>query len=157
VLGAGGTARAAIAALARGKAASVDLVARRPTAAKPLVALGEALGIEVRVRPWGSAGTDGGGVVPDGADLVIATTPVGATDALATRPWPPGRALVELLYHPWPTRLAAAALAAGAPVVGGLTVLAAQAVGQVRLFTGGGAVDVGILRAAGETALAARG
>lgn len=152
ILGAGGTARAALGALGRLGVASVEVVARRPAAAEALVGLGAAVGVTVTVRPWEPA------VLP-GADLVVATAPAGATDALAREPWPAGRALVELLYHPWPTALAAAALAAGAPVAGGMDVLAAQAVGQVRLFTGL-EVDAGslleTLLAAGTSALADR-
>ncbi|MGF7238182.1 MAG: shikimate dehydrogenase family protein [Frankia sp.] len=155
VLGAGGTARAAIAALARRKIPAVDVIARRPAAGAPLVALGAVLKTAVTVRPWGPDPDWIRGLVGQ-CDLVVATTPAGATDALASRSWPAGCALVDLLYHPWPTRLAAAAAAAGVPVAGGLTVLAAQAVRQVRLFTGGGEVGVDVLRAAGEAALADR-
>lgn len=146
VLGAGGSARAVLGALARLGVPAVDVLARRPPAADPLVRLGDRLGIAVAVRPWGP---------PGDADLVVATAPASATDELAALPWPAGRALVELVYDPWPTRLAARALAAGAPVAGGLAVLAGQAVGQVKLFTGR-TVEVEVLRAAGEEALAAR-
>jgi shikimate dehydrogenase len=152
ILGAGGTARAAIGALGRLGVARADVIARRPPAAAPLVALGEAVGVTVTVRPWESS-------VLAGADLVVATAPAGATDGLAREPWPADRGLVELLYHPWPTALAAAALAAGAPVAGGMVVLAAQAVGQVRLFAGT-EVDaerlLETLLAAGTSALADR-
>ncbi len=160
VLGAGGTARAALAALAALGAERVDLVARRPPAAAPLVDIGAALGLAVTVRRWDTSGAGSAGC-PEvagflgAADVVLATAPAGATDDLARCAWPASTALVELLYHPWPTRLAAAAQAAGAPVAGGLVVLAAQAVGQVRLFTGA-EVDMDLLLDAGEAALAAR-
>ncbi len=185
VLGAGGTARAALGALAGLGAHRVDIAARRPPAAVPLVDLGVALGLAVTVHRWepsgsglaprtgtagflgaaGPGGADLGGADPGGADfgaadlgaadVVIATTPAGATDDLARFPWPASTGLVELLYHPWPTRLAAAAQAAGAAVAGGLVMLAAQAVGQVRLFTGA-EVDVGLLLDEGQRALSAR-
>ncbi|WP_131768049.1 shikimate dehydrogenase family protein [Candidatus Protofrankia californiensis] len=161
VLGAGGTARAALAALAALGAERVDLLARRPPAAAPLVAVGAALGLAVTVHRWDTSGTGSSVGCPDpagflgAADVVLATAPAGATDDLARRPWPASTALVELLYHPWPTRLAAAAQAAGAPVAGGLVVLAAQAAGQVRLFTGA-EVDMDLLLDAGEAVLAAR-
>ncbi len=160
ILGAGGTARAALGALAQLGATRVDLVARRPAAAAPLVDLGGALGLGVTVHRWGASGPGvrtcpgGLGSLAD-ADIVLATTPAGATDDLAQRAWPSSTALVELLYHPWPTRLAARAQAAGAALAGGLVVLAAQAVGQVRLFTGA-EVEVGLLLDAGRRALAAR-
>jgi shikimate dehydrogenase len=160
VLGAGGTARAVLGALARLGAGRVDLVARRPTAAAPLVDLGGALGLGVTVHQWGPPGPHspahpGGWGLLDAADIVLAATPAGATDDLACRAWPPSTALVELLYHPWPTRLAASAQAAGAAVAGGLDVLAAQAVGQIRLFTGAD-VNGSLLLNAGRRALAAR-
>lgn len=151
VLGAGGTARAAVAALCRLGAGSVDVVARRPDAAASLIDIGAETATAVSVLPWYRL-DDG---ILTGSDLVVATTPAGATDDLAARRWPAGAALVELLYHPWPTPLAARAAADGASVVGGMAVLAAQAVGQVALFTGA-KVDVGVLLAAGEAALATR-
>ena len=151
VLGAGGTARAALAALARAGASRVAVVARRPAAVTELIGIGAQLGISVTPLPWSIL--DSG--VPSGPDLVVATTPAGATDGLATQKWPMTCPLVELLYHPWPTALAASAYRAGARVVGGLEVLVGQAVEQVRHFTGQ-AVDDGALRAAGQAALEAR-
>ena len=44
--------------------------------------------------------------------------------------------LLDAIYHPWPTPLAAAVTAAGGRVVGGLTMLLHQAFTQVELFTG---------------------
>ncbi|ONH34609.1 shikimate dehydrogenase [Protofrankia sp. BMG5.30] len=181
VIGAGGTARAVLAALAALGAERADILARRPPAAAPLAEIGTSLGLAVTVHRWDTTGTGPAAPTPQAkpsdlsdptdlvdladpvdpvellaaADVVLATTPAGVTDELARRPWPASTALVELLYHPWPTRLAAAARAAGAPVAGGLVVLAAQAVGQVRLFTGA-EVDVDLLLTAGEAALAAR-
>ncbi|WP_322780345.1 shikimate dehydrogenase [Frankia sp. Cas4] len=160
VLGAGGTARAALGALASLGADRVDLVARRPAAAALLVDIGGALGLGVTVHRWGSPDSGilarpGGPGSLRGADIVLATTPAGVTDDLARHPWPSSTALVELLYHPWPTRLAARAQAAGAALAGGLVVLAAQAGGQVRLFTGA-EVDVGLLLDAGRRALELR-
>lgn len=150
VLGAGGTARAALGALAERGAGRVTVCARRTAGAAPLVSLGERLGVEVSVRDF-----DDAPAVVAAADVVVATTPAGSTDDLAARPWPPGVGLVELLYHPWPTALARAASAAGAPLAGGIVVLAAQAAGQVSAFTGR-AVDVEVLLEAGRRALAGR-
>lgn len=82
----------------------------------------------------------------------MATTPAGATDPLARRRWPATCPLVELLYHPWPTELAATAYRAGARVAGGLEILAGQAVGQVEHFTGQ-VVPAGVLFTAGQAAL----
>ncbi len=134
VLGAGGTARAAVAALRR-LGREPDVLARRP--------LPDLLG--ARVLPWS-------GFDPGGYAVVVATTPHGATDALAERGWPRRTALLDVLYAPWPTRLAAVAEGAGAVVVGGLAVLVGQAVEQVVAMTGA-RPSAAVLRAAGESAL----
>lgn len=149
ILGAGGTARAAVAALARVGATRVGVVARRPAAVAPLAEIGRQLGLEVSALPWETVT----GGLRSGPDLVIATTPAGATDQLADWSWPAGCPLVELLYHPWPTALAVTAYRCGARVAGGLVVLAAQAADQVRLFTGR-EIDVSALLAVGTEALA---
>ena len=67
----------------------------------------------------------------------IATTPAGATDALAARRARerPGT-LFDVLYDPWPTALAAAWSGDGGAVVGGLDLLVHQAVLQVEQMTG---------------------
>lgn len=88
------------------------------------------------------------------ADVLVSTVPAAAQDpGLLART---GAALLfEALYDPWPTPFAAAAERAGTTVVSGLDLLVHQAVLQVEQMTGH-AVPVGVLRAAGERALAAR-
>ena len=87
------------------------------------------------------------------APLVIATTPAGATDALARDvPERPGT-LFDVLYDPWPTALAAAWSAHGGDVVGGLDLLVHQAVLQVEQMTGRAPAPLAAMRAAGEQAL----
>ena len=44
--------------------------------------------------------------------------------------------VLDAVYHPWPTPLAAAAAARGLPVATGLDMLLHQAFGQVEQFTG---------------------
>ena len=70
------------------------------------------------------------------ADLVISTLPGGAADPLSSTRWQPGTTVLDVVYAPWPTPFARSALAAGCPVVSGLTVLLYQAVAQVELMTG---------------------
>jgi len=123
VLGAGGTAKAAVAALL-GLGRRVAVVARRP-AASP--AGPGASGVPV--VGWEA-------FTPSAYSLVVACVPAGVTDVLAARGWPASCALVDVLYEPWPTALGAAALRAGAPVAGGREVLVAQAVAQVEWMTG---------------------
>jgi len=89
------------------------------------------------------------------ADLVISTLPSGAADPLSATRWKPDTTVLDVVYAPWPTPFAGSALAAGGPVVSGLTVLLYQAVAQVELMTGHpGPVDV--MRAALVAAVAAR-
>ena len=70
------------------------------------------------------------------ADLVISTLPGGAADPLSATRWKPDTMVLDVVYAPWPTPFAGSALAAGCPVVSGLTVLLYQAVAQVELMTG---------------------
>ena len=82
-----------------------------------------------------------------GADLVVNTTPAGAADDLR---WG-GSALLDVLYAPWPTPLAAKAAAAGVPVAGGLAVLVHQAAEAFTLATGLAAPVPAMRAAAGLT------
>ncbi|MDF3288881.1 shikimate dehydrogenase [Streptomyces silvisoli] len=150
ILGAGATASSALAALARICSAEVTAYVRSEARAVEMREWGERLGVAVRTRDW-SAAADA-----FTAPLVIATTPAGATDALAAEvPDQPG-ALFDVLYEPWPTPLAAAWSARGGALVGGLDLLVHQAVLQVELMTDRRPAPLAAMRAAGEAALAAR-
>ncbi|MFG2062890.1 shikimate dehydrogenase [Micromonospora sp. NPDC048871] len=145
VLGAGGTARAALAAAARLRAAGVTLVARRPEAVAELAPVAHTLGLALTAAPWPQAAT-----LTD-AEVWISTVPKGAADELAdTVAWRPTTVLFDAIYDPWPTPLAASAAAAGCRIVSGLDLLLAQAIGQFEHFTG-----VPAPRAAMAAALAA--
>lgn len=154
VLGAGATASSAIAALAQVCAGgTVTAYVRGERRAAEVRALGERLGAQVAAVPWERAAE------AFDAELVVSTTPVGATDALAAAvPGARGAlgALFDVLYHPWPTRLAAAWAGNGGVVLGGLDLLVHQAVLQFQLFTGVAPGPLDAMRAAGEKALAAR-
>jgi shikimate 5-dehydrogenase len=63
--------------------------------------------------------------------------------------------VLDVIYHPWPTRLAWAAAASGAAVSGGFELLLHQAARQVELMTGQDA-PVAAMREAGQAALADR-
>lgn len=132
VLGAGGTARAALAAAAELGAVELTVYARRRPAIEELRGVADALGITLHAADWTAATVAG-----DTADLLICTVPAGVADTLAASVQLPARLTVfDVLYHPWPTLLAAAAQSAGCRVVGGLELLLAQAVRQFELFTG---------------------
>lgn len=129
VIGAGATARSAIAALHGLGAAEVHLLARRPAAAGPARHTAESLGIRLHVRPLTE-------VTLLSAPLVISTIPAGAADLLAgALPASPGM-LLDVVYAPWPTPLARAWRAGGGQIVSGLEMLLGQAERQVELMTG---------------------
>lgn len=147
LLGAGGTARAAVAAFAGTGVGEVEIATRTPN--HELAALATRLGVPVRMSGWDRAWE-----LLHAADLVVSTTPAGATDDLAEHWGRPG-ALVEVLYDPWPTPLAAAAAQAGAQVVGGLDILVGQAVEAILLATGL-RPDQAVMRAAAHAELSGR-
>ncbi|HEX7106307.1 MAG TPA: shikimate dehydrogenase [Acidothermaceae bacterium] len=150
ILGAGGTAAAALAAVRDLGIGSVDVVVRDPARAADLLAAAERLGVAVSLAKWPAVD------LVTGAGAVISTVPAGAADVLAGV-LRSGQLLFDVVYHPWPTRLAHAAEAAGARVIGGLEMLVRQAALQIELWSGrtlpGAAV--GAMRAAGEAALRA--
>jgi len=150
VLGAGATASSALSALSGIAKGEFEVYIRNRARDAEVHAIAEAVGTAVRIRDWAEAASAFEG------DLVISTTPVGATDDLAAAvPGEPGT-LFDVLYHPWPTPLAAAWAARGGAVLGGLDLLVHQAVLQVELMTGRVPAPLAEMRAAGEAALAAR-
>ncbi len=130
ILGAGGTAQAALAALRELGAAAPTVVVRDLARTADLRAAADRLGVAPTIR---------GGLpdcaVPE-ADVVISTLPPGAADALNCQHWPTRPVVLDVVYTPWPTPLAASALAADCRIVSGLAVLLHQAVAQVHLMTG---------------------
>lgn len=145
ILGAGGTAGAALLAAPVVGASRVTIVARN---AGPANELRAKTGNVAHFRPW----TQARETIAE-ADVIVNTTPKHATDDLAAG-WA-GKPLVEVNYDPWPTALAQAASAGGHPVAGGLVVLVHQAVRQIELVTGK-RPDPDVLMAAAEAAHAAR-
>jgi shikimate dehydrogenase len=123
VLGGGATARSALAALAELGARTPVLVVR--SAPHDTMAAAERLGVRPVLASYDPA------VLAD-CDLLISTLPAGAADALA--PHVAGvPALLDVVYDPWPTPLAAACRGT---VVGGADMLLHQAAAQVELMTG---------------------
>jgi shikimate dehydrogenase len=130
VLGAGGTAQAALAALRDLGEPAPTVLVRDIGRAAELEATAERLG----VRPVITGGLLDATFAP--VDVVISTLPPGAADVLLPQPWLGRPVLLDVIYAPWPTSLAASAFAAGCRVVGGLPVLLHQAAAQVELMTG---------------------
>ncbi|MET9674321.1 shikimate dehydrogenase [Streptomyces sp. NPDC006482] len=147
ILGAGATASSALAALARICAGPVTAYVRSEARAEEMRGWGERLGVDVRTAAWEDAAE------AFTAPLVIATTPAGATNALATAVPDTVGTLFDVLYDPWPTALAAAWSDRGGKVVGGLDLLVHQAVLQFEQMTGIRPGPLAAMRAAGERAL----
>jgi shikimate dehydrogenase len=105
----------------------ISVVARSREKAAPLLGLAGRLGIDMR---WIELGTRMGDV-----DVVVSTIPADAAarhaPVLAATP-----RLLDAIYDPWPTPLAAAVEAAGGQVISGLQMLLHQAFAQVVQFTG---------------------
>jgi shikimate dehydrogenase len=149
VLGGGATARSALAALARLAVPSVTAYVRRAEAGDDLRRTGEALGLPVDAAPW-----------EDAAEaltcaVVVSTVPVGVADHLAADVGGSPGTLLDVVYDPWPTPLAASWAASGGAVASGLDMLLHQAVEQVRLMTGR-VPPVDVMRAALDEAVHAR-
>jgi shikimate dehydrogenase len=129
VLGAGATARSAVAAMHRLGAGAVNVLARRPEAAIPAQQTADRLGIPIEVHPFEHTGFLD---VP----LVIATVPPGVADGLAPGVPASPRWPLDVVYSPWPTTIATQWQARGGVIVSGLEMLLAQAERQVELMTG---------------------
>ena len=130
ILGAGGTAQAALAAVRELGHQSPVVVVRNLARTGELRETAERLGMRPAIS--GDLFTE---PLP-AADLVISTLPGGAADPLSATRWKPDTMVLDVVYTPWPTPFAGSALAVGCPVVSGLAVLLYQAVAQVELMTG---------------------
>ncbi|MCZ8379528.1 shikimate dehydrogenase [Mycobacterium sp. CPCC 205372] len=130
VLGSGGTAPAAVVALASLGVRRITVAARSEDRAAPLVRLAARCGVAAQ---W--CQLIGERVAAAPADVLVSTIP-----ADAARPYAVDLAgtpvLLDAIYDPWPTPLASAVAAAGGRVVSGLEMLLNQAFAQVELFTG---------------------
>ncbi len=133
VIGAGGTALPTVAALAERGIAEVIVVARSAARAGEVLALARRLGMGARTVDFADGPPLAAAVTA--ADVVVSTVPAAATGAILESVRP-ARRLVDVIYDPWPTPLAAAVTAAGGTVVGGLSMLLNQAYSQVEQFTG---------------------
>jgi shikimate dehydrogenase len=149
ILGGGATACSALAALRGLGVHSATVAVRDPATAGPLLAAAGRLGVSVRLAALGQEQD-----VRD-ARLLISTLPARAADIYCERIHPSAlapSAVLDVVYHPWPTRLAAAAQQAGAVVAGGFDLLLHQAARQVELMTGRNA-PVQAMRRAGRCEL----
>lgn len=146
ILGGGATAGSVLLALAESGCREFQIQVRSTARAAQTLAVAERFSASLKVRVVGMA-------EPPVGDIVVSTIPASAqTPELAA-----GAArlpvVFDVVYDPWPTPIAAAGLASGAIVVGGLDLLVHQAALQFAIFTDLPAPLAG-LRRAGEAALA---
>jgi 3-dehydroquinate dehydratase/shikimate dehydrogenase len=145
VIGAGGAARAALWSL-RSEGAKVALFARDPGKARRLTQE-----FEIDTSPISGASFAG-------FDIVVNTTPLGTrrtseleTAAVAEQ-FPGVRLAYDLVYNPLETRFLREARAAGCETLGGIEMLVAQAVAQLKIWFGS-EPDIEVMRAAALRAL----
>lgn len=133
VCGSGGTAPAAVVGLALLGVTDITVVARDAAKAARLVDLGARAGVTTRICGLDDGDELAGRVAA--AEVLVSTIPADAAsrhaDTFAAIP-----VLLDAVYDPWPTPLAAAVAAAGGRVIGGLQMLLHQAFAQVEQFTG---------------------
>lgn len=135
VLGAGGTGRAVVLALARARAQSIVVVNRSPDRAAAAAQLG---------RDAGAVCTLGDQISVTDAEVIINATSVGMghqTLADSELVIPPdllhkGQFVQDLIYFPLKTAFLIAAEKQGATVIGGIGMLIHQAARQFTLWTG---------------------
>ncbi|MHC3393949.1 shikimate dehydrogenase [Streptomyces lavendulocolor] len=147
VLGAGATAATALAALHTLDCREATVIARDMARTRELTGAAERIGTGVRFRPWAEASRH------LTASLVVSALPPGAADPLAASWSAAGNTLLDVVYRPWPTPLALAAIRAGSTVIGGLPMLIHQAARQVELQTGHTPAPLPAMRTAAEDAL----
>ena len=132
VAGSGGTAPAAIVGLAELGVTDITVVARNPDKAAGLLELASRVGAAARF-----CDLDGGAVADRVTDagVLVSTLPADVAGRYA-HVFAGAPVLLDAIYDPWPTPLAAAVAAAGGRVISGLQMLLHQAFAQVEQFTG---------------------
>jgi shikimate dehydrogenase len=136
VIGSGSTARSALVAISRlAPSSKVQIFARNRKTQRDLLRFAAELGLQSSKCYFLLNGLQR-------AQLTISTLPGGALDivskSLSKRlSTVPGGLLLDVAYHPWPSRFASFWMARDKPVVSGLDMLVWQAVAQIRIFMNG--------------------
>lgn len=133
VLGSGGTAPAALVALARLGVTDITIAARNPSPAARLADLGSRLGVPTFFADVADTATLR--ELADRCDVLVSTIPADAAAHYATE-LAGAPVLLDAIYDPWPTTLAQAIATRGGEVISGLQMLLHQAFSQVEQFTG---------------------
>jgi shikimate dehydrogenase len=129
IVGGGATATSVAYALATIGVAHLELFVREPARAQAARDVAERRGVEVTVRRIDEP-------MIDKVDLLVSTVPGDVIGSRSHELVDGARAVFDVVYDPWPTRLVEAAEETGVPVLTGLDLLAHQAALQVELMTG---------------------
>lgn len=136
VIGSGSTATSALVAISKiAPNTKVKIYARNSKTRNNLLRLASSLGLNSSRCFFLAKG------IRD-AQLTISTLPGNALDSVSEKLLKkksvlPGGLLLDVAYHPWPSRFAALWIAREKPVVSGLEMLIWQAVAQIRIFKNG--------------------
>ncbi|WP_316668848.1 shikimate dehydrogenase [uncultured Propionibacterium sp.] len=133
LLGAGATARSALAALSRIGVEHVEVVAR--SAGRAHASLDEVAshyGIGLSLTDWEELA----GLGADRADLLLSSVPVDFSGEEAERIVRAAPAVFDIVYLRYPSALSEAAVSSGRVSVDGVDLLVFQGIEQVRLMTG---------------------
>ncbi|MCS6710702.1 shikimate dehydrogenase [Brachybacterium sp. EF45031] len=155
--GSGATAHSAVAALLELGVTQLWVGARSPERAAEVIAGAQRDGVDARGVPWSAP------LPPGEVDVVVsalaapgAQALLGILDGVPGGWLLPAPVLFDVLYHPWPTPLAAHAAHQGVQVISGLEMLLHQAGRQVERMTGHGPAPLTAMRAAALAELQAR-
>jgi shikimate dehydrogenase len=138
VLGAGGSARAVVYALAD-DGWTVTIAARRPEQAQTLIKYLPNLNSRLSVVEYQTTNLHS---LISSLSLIVNTTPVGMSPNVESSPWPdglpfpPDAAVYDLVYNPRETKLVKDARAAGLSATTGLGMLIEQAALSFEIWTG---------------------
>lgn len=133
IVGSGSTASSAVVAVSKLAPSSTVLIfARNKEKRKELINFAETLGLSaLKCKKLGKGMKQ--------AELTISTLPGNALDELTAKleskkAFTPGGLLLDVAYHPWPSKIASLWSARNAPVTSGLEMLIWQAIAQIRIF-----------------------
>ena len=129
IFGSGATARSSLVALHKLGANHVTCVARNQSDIARLADIAHELEIDFKSAELSDSNWMS-------SDVVINTTPVGVLDEIAHEVYAPSGILLDVVYNPWPTQLAASWAFTGGAIVSGLSMLLHQAGHQVTFMTG---------------------
>ena len=124
IIGGGGTARAALAAL-DGRAEKIDFLLRSPSRQETLSQIARQSTVEFFSMDHSLIGYD----------LVVSTVPAGVTDTMSDSLISAVPTLCEVLYNPFPTKLLERAKNLGSATIDGIDLLVEQALDQIAIFS----------------------